>query len=130
VPRLRDDVLTELGNNINDPAKRLAAAMLLVDPSEDEFQALTALELVLQGSDAPEGLRQKIDVIVNLGLATTITARYVEKLEQVFKPESAEFQRGLQRLRVLHGLAQGVLDDVAAAIAEADAEPPEAVNGP
>jgi hypothetical protein len=125
VPRLRDDLLAELGRNINDSTKRLAAAMLLVDPTEDELQAITALELLLQdGKETDSDLLLKIDVIVNLGLATTITARYVAKLEEVYRPESEEFKRELKRLAVLHRLAQKVLDRVGAAIVEADAEPP------
>ena len=70
-----------------------------------------------------DGLANQIDVIVNLGLATTITSRYVEVLSKTFKPESEEFQHALRRLRVLHGLAQQVLNHYGAAIDKAASEP-------
>jgi transcriptional regulator with XRE-family HTH domain len=121
VPRLREELLTELGVNINDPTKRLAEHMLLVDPEQVEIEAVTTLELVLQGGKVPsEDFPRRLDLTVNLGLATTITTRYVAKLEKVYRPDSEEFRRGLERLRVLHGLAQKVLDDVGASIEKAE----------
>jgi transcriptional regulator with XRE-family HTH domain len=119
-PRLRDELLEELGNNINDPTKRLAEPMLLVDPAQHELEAVTALELVIQGGKIPDGLARRLDPVINLGLATTITTRYVAKLEQVYKPESAEFKKELKRLRILHGLAQKALDEMGAAIAQSE----------